>query len=113
MSATCISTEAAEYLEANSDLLPHHVSEREVLRDSIVSMLHESQRIRARIVRANQLQEKLTFVLDTVEQWISCGGLGCTNADEKLYWEGLVVKDCARKVDRVTVGRSGGDDIRP
>ncbi|KAK3719122.1 Cell cycle serine/threonine-protein kinase cdc5/MSD2 [Vermiconidia calcicola] len=114
VSATCISSEAASYLSSNSDLLPHHVSSREVFSDSIISLLHEGGRVRARIVKANALAEKLTFVLSTVDQWIRNGGIGRLDEDgggkgERLYWEGLMVKDGARKMDRITVGRCGGD----
>jgi hypothetical protein len=120
ISATCISPEAAAYLSSHSDLLPHHVSSREVFADTISGLLHEGGRVRARTVKANQIWEKLSFVLRVVEQWVRCGGLGRLDADEeaqsaighgeKLYWEGLCVKDGARKVDRVTVGRYGGDE---
>lgn len=62
------------------------------------------------------MTEKLNFVLEVVKQWITNGGLGRLSDDEdgkggeKLYWEGLMVKEGgARKVDRVTVGRFGGD----
>ena len=102
-------------MSSNSDLLPHHVSSREVFADSIVSLLHEGGRVRARIVKANALQEKLAFVLDVVRQWIGNGGLGRLDEDfggERLYWEGLCVKESGRgaKMERVTVGRFGGDD---
>ena len=63
------------------------------------------------------MTEKLVFIENVVGQWIAGGGIGRLCDDEsghgggeKLYWEGLCVKDGARKVDRVTVGRSGGDD---
>ena len=66
-------------------------------------------------MKANSVAEKLKFVLDIVGQWISNGGVGRLDEDEergeKLYWEGLMVKDGARKVDRVTVGRYGGDGV--
>ena len=117
ISATCISPEAAAYLASNSDLLPHHVSSREVHADSIASLLHESGRVRARVVKANAMVEKLDFIERVVGQWITEGGVGrlCddesgSDAGERLYWEGLCVKDGAKKVDRVTVGRSGGDE---
>ena len=114
ISATCISPEAASYLSTNSDLLPHHVSSREVFADSVASLLHEGGRVRARIVKANALAEKLAFILEVVKQWIIHDGMGRSDEDEhgrdgKLYWEGLMVKDGARKIDRVTVGRCGGD----
>ena len=119
ISATCISPEAAAYLSSHSDLLPHHVTSREVFLDSLTSLLHEGGRVRARIVKANAVVEKLKFISDVVRQWIDNGGIGrfdededCreTSRGEKLYWEGLLVKDIARKYDRVTVGRYGGDD---
>ncbi|KAI7209792.1 Pkinase-domain-containing protein [Hortaea werneckii] len=119
LSATTISTEAAAYLASHGDLLPHHVSSREVYTDSTSALLHEGGRIRQRIIRANQLQEKLDFVLQVVEQWERNEGLGRLDGDEdgyrmaggeKLEWMGLAVRDGAKKVDRVTVGRYGGDD---
>ncbi|KAM0722260.1 hypothetical protein Q7P37_001701 [Cladosporium fusiforme] len=115
ISATCISPDAAEHLRAHADLLPQHITGREVLADTVQGLLHESGRVRSRIVRANEIEVKLRFVSDVVGQWISNGGLGRLDADkdigkgEKLYWEGLMVKDQARKVERVTVGRLGGD----
>lgn len=115
VSATCISAEAAAYLSNNADLLPHHVSSREIFADSICSLLHEGGRVRSRVVKANAVHDKLSFVLNVVKQWIENGGIGRLDEDEagerreKLYWEGLMVKDGARKMDRVTVGRYGGD----
>lgn len=115
VSATCISAEAAEYLRANGDLLPHHITGREILADTVRGLLHESGRVRARVVRANDLEVKLKFVASVVGQWISNGGLGRLDGDEgigrgeKLVWEGMMVREQARKVERVTVGRLGGD----
>ncbi|KAF2482455.1 hypothetical protein BDY17DRAFT_324736 [Neohortaea acidophila] len=120
ISATCISPEAAAYLASHADLLPHHVSSREVFADSIVSLLHEGGRVRARIVKANALAEKLTFVLDFVKQWIANGGLGrldgdvdcARSASEKFSWRGLEAGIPNKKaVDRITVGRHGGDAV--
>ena len=126
VSATCISPEAAEYLRAHMDLLPHHITGREILADSVQGLLHESNRVRARVVRANDIDTKLKFINNVVGQWIRNGGLGRLDTDadvvaelaasgkdsvraEKLYWEGMMVKDQARKIERVTVGRLGGD----
>ena len=126
ISATCISPEASEYLRSHADLLPHHITGREILADSVHGLLHESNRVRARVVRANDIETKLRFVNDVVGQWIRNGGLGRLDSDsdvvaelaasgrddvkgEKLYWEGMMVKDQARKIERVTVGRLGGD----
>jgi hypothetical protein len=125
VSATCISPEAAEYLRLNMDLLPHHITGREILADSVQGLLHESNRVRARVVRSNDIETKLRFINNVVGQWIRNGGLGRLDTDadvvaelavsgrdvktEKLYWEGMMVKDQARKIERVTVGRLGGD----
>lgn len=114
-----ISAEAAAYLSVQSDLLPHHVSSREVFADAIPSLLHEGGRVRSRVVRANDVKGKLGFLQEVVGQWVENGGLGrvdedfCDNGEDvgkKLYWEGLTVKEGMRKVDRVTVGRCGGDE---
>ena len=115
VSATCISTEAAAYLSANNDLLPHHVSSREIFADTIYSLLHEGGRIRSRTVKANALPAKLGWVAEVVGQWVGNGGMGKMDEDrggEKIYWEGMTVKDC-RKSDRATVGRYGGDEPLP
>lgn len=120
LAVTCITPEAAAYLSANSSLLPHHINSREGFADSTRALLHEGGRVRARMVKANAIAEKLGFVRDLVQQWISNGGLGRVDEDtesgdgsrgEKLYWEGLTVKDGQRKMDRVTVGRYGGDEV--
>jgi hypothetical protein len=75
-------------------------------------------RAKARIVRVNQLREKLAFVGEVVAQWVANGGLGRLSDDDgeqdgaerKLTWDGLAVKTPARAaVERVTVGRLGGD----
>lgn len=121
ISATLISPEAAAYLRTHADLLPHHVSSREVHTDTISSLLHEGGRVRARIVKANAVKEKLEFVARVVGQWVGNGGLGRLDEDGDvgvpggegvgLEWEGLAVGEGgARRGDRVTVGRYGGDD---
>lgn len=58
------------------------------------------------------VEEKLVFLLQILDQWIEGGGLGCARFDEKLQWQGLWVQEHARKIDWVTVGRLGGDDIK-
>jgi len=80
------------------------------------SLLYGSQAGRgqkpfAEIVNANMFEQKLEFLVHVLEQWIGGGGLGCAEVDEKLQWHGLWVKEHARKMDWVTVGRLGGDDI--
>lgn len=103
ISATCISPEASDYLSLHSTLLPHHITGRELLSDSLVSLLHESGRVRARMVKSNDLVRKLEFVADVVSQWIEHGGLGRLDADEggeKLYWEGKMVKSELRRRSR-------------
>ena len=115
VSATCISPEAAAYLAVHADLLPHHVTDREVYADRVTALLHDGGRVRARTMRANAVAEKLGFVHEVVGQWVRNGGLGRLDEDDdagagqRLHWEGLMVRDGAKKADRVTVGRSGGD----
>lgn len=113
VSLTTISPEAVSYLQSNSDLLPHHVTSREVFTDTVQSLLHEGGRIRSRIVKANQTAEKLGFVLSVVQQWVRNEGLGCLDEDGlgRLEWEGLGV-DAERMGERVSVGRYGGDEVK-
>ncbi|KAK0874364.1 Cell cycle serine/threonine-protein kinase cdc5/MSD2 [Friedmanniomyces endolithicus] len=111
ISATCISPEAAAYLASRADLLPNHISSREIFDDSVQALLHEGGRIRARVIKANALAAKLGFVLRVVEQWTRNQGLGrLDEGDDGLEWDGFMLREGARKADRVTVGRFGGDD---
>jgi len=92
--------------------------DREVLNQSVETLLTASRSSSGssaltEIVRANMFEEKLEFLLRIVDQWIDGGGLGCSgNTHEQLQWDGLWVKDHAKKVDWVTVGRYGGDEMR-
>lgn len=114
VSATVLSTEAAAHLSTHGELLAAHVNSRTVLADDVHALLFEGGRLRQRIVRANQMAEKLAFVKEIVRQWVSNGGLGLLDEDldegRKISWEGMATKD-ARKVDRVCVGRYGGDAV--
>nr|POF19921.1 serine/threonine-protein kinase plo1 [Quercus suber] len=113
---TCISTEAVAYLCSNPDLLPHHVSSREVFADSTTGLLHGGGRVRARIIKANQLGNKLKFILGVVGQWTRNGGLGRMDplGSDIAAWKGLAVSategEKQQPVHHVTVGRYGGDD---
>jgi hypothetical protein len=75
-------------------------------------------------VRANAIKDKLEFVLEVVEQWVSNGGLGRMDEDsdinegvrlddrvKKLRWTGAAAKETAKekKPERATVGRTWGD----
>jgi len=92
--------------------------DREVLNQPVETLLTASRSesgasALTEIVRANMFEEKLRFLLQIVDQWIGGGGLGCSRVgDEQLQWNGLWVKDHAKKVDWVTVGRYGGDELR-
>ena len=87
--------------------------------DSLGSLLNDSSRARARIVKANALREKIQFVQDVVEQWIDNGGMGRLHGDadmkdlgitRALAWHGLAVKESGKgALNNVTVGRYGGD----
>lgn len=113
---TCISTDAVAYLTANQDLLPHHVSSREVFADTTHALLHEGGRIRARIIKANRLEDKLHYILGIVDQWIAKDGLGKMDdgAAATSAWQGLAVAvpegGKQQMHHRITVGRHGGDE---
>lgn len=125
ISATCLTVEAASQISQSGDLSPQQINQRVVLADAVHALLFEGTRVRQRMVRANQLADKLVFVRDAVDQWVKNGGLGRLDGDdddedgdvvgEKLAWQGLSVNKegtARNKVDRVTVGRYGGDDVR-
>lgn len=119
LSFTALSLEATQHLAQNGDLQPQHVNSRQLYQDSVHSLLHEGGRVRLRVLKANQLQEKLNFLQQVVGQWAGNEGLGKLDEDfvegsEKLVWRGMAVRDQnARKVERVTVGRRGGDEVLP
>ncbi|KAK5172214.1 Cell cycle serine/threonine-protein kinase cdc5/MSD2 [Saxophila tyrrhenica] len=109
ISATCISPEAVSYLSTNGDLLPHHVSSREVLADSLSALLNEGGRVRARIVKANAIKEKLEFLQVVVGQWVEGGGFGRGDVDG-VRWKGVGGGEAKQgQAGVVTVGRYGGD----
>ncbi|KAF2766899.1 Pkinase-domain-containing protein [Teratosphaeria nubilosa] len=124
-SLTLLLTSATSYLATHDSLLPHHVCSRELHTDSLSALLHDGGRMRLRTVHANAVGEKMAFVLKVVQQWVRNGGLGRLDGDEdcagfegtreNLEWEGVVVREGAggvgKKVDRVTVGRCGGDEV--
>lgn len=95
--------------------LPHDLlSGRKVLAMTTEAIVRNARSTTANetseLLKANMLEEKLKFLLQTVEQWLSGGGLGCSGPnDERLKWSGLWVQGQNKKVDWVTVGRRGGD----
>ena len=118
VSATLVPAEGAAIMAANHELPARLLRDREVLSESLETLLaaaraRSGSSTLADTVRANMLPEKLEFLLRVLNQWICGGGLGCSRPEEEqLQWDGLWVKDHARKVDWVTVGRLGGDEIR-
>ncbi|GAB7365538.1 hypothetical protein MBLNU230_g6611t1 [Neophaeotheca triangularis] len=115
VSATLLSASACTHLATRSDLLAEHVNDREVHADSTAALLHGGERSRQKLVVANLLQRKLEFVHGIVGQWVRNGGLGRLDGGGdgeeagKVWWEGPAVKACARNLETITVGRSGGD----
>ncbi|EGP87464.1 uncharacterized protein MYCGRDRAFT_42170 [Zymoseptoria tritici IPO323] len=120
VSATLLSIEGAAQAAKGKELLPAHVNSRMVVQDSVGELLATSGpgRVRQRLVRVNRVREKLDFVGLVVEQWERNGGLGIMDEDvgsgERLEWDGGVVvggeaKGKVERVERVTVGRFGGD----
>ncbi|KJY02427.1 serine/threonine protein kinase [Zymoseptoria brevis] len=120
VSATLLSIEGAAQAAKGKELLPVHVNSRMVVQDFVGELLATSGpgRVRQRLVRVNRVREKLDFVGSVVEQWGRNGGLGIMDEDvgsgERLEWDGGVVaggeaKGKVERVERVTVGRFGGD----
>ncbi|GAM82152.1 hypothetical protein ANO11243_001310 [Dothideomycetidae sp. 11243] len=115
ISATLVSEEGAAAMLTQHELPTELLRDRQVLQLSTESFLQacrtsSTSNATARVVKANMLEEKLMFVVQVLEQWTRAGGVGCSKeGDERLLWNGLWVKDHAKKVDWITVGRHGGD----
>jgi hypothetical protein len=113
LSMTLLSLEGAAQVAKGKELLPVHVNGRVVVQDAVREVLRVGGegRIRQRLVRVNRVREKLAFAGEVVECWGRNGGLGVMDEEgegEKLVWdEGR--GEGERKVERVTVGRFGGD----
>ncbi|KAF2151122.1 kinase-like protein [Myriangium duriaei CBS 260.36] len=115
ISATLVSEQGAAAMSAQNELPAELLRDRQVLAHSTESFLQAARsssasNATARLVRANMLEEKLLFVVQVLDQWTQAGGVGCSKeGDARLRWDGLWVKDHAKKVDWITVGRYGGD----
>lgn len=118
VSATLVSVEGAAAMAATNELPARLLRDREIIEhpiDALLSSSHSNaEEIRlAELVKANMFEEKLSFLLQVLDQWVGGGGLGCAqDTDDRLQWEGLWVKDHSKKVDWVTVGRHGGDELK-
>ncbi|KAH0236429.1 Pkinase-domain-containing protein, partial [Aureobasidium melanogenum] len=118
-SATLVPVEGVRAIEEKHDLPTKLLRDRQTLVHSIHALLYGSQpggrgrKLFADMVQANMVEEKLYLLLQILDQWISGGGLGCTGVgEERLQWQGSWVNEHARKIDWVTVGRLGGDEVR-
>lgn len=106
-------------MAANNELPAKLLRDRVILDQPLESLLYgcqlegESEPF-ADVVRANMFEQKLEFLLMVLDQWLEGGGLGrsLSGSSEPLQWDGLWVKDHAKKVDWVTVGRYGGDEVK-
>ncbi|PSK60803.1 hypothetical protein B9Z65_953 [Elsinoe australis] len=113
ISATMVSIEGAQAMAEHNELPAGMLRDRQVLVDSTESFLQAARSsktsdVTTQLVRANMLEEKLEFLVRVVDQWTTAGGIGCSQSgDEQLRWDGLWVKDHAKKVDWITVGRFG------
>lgn len=105
-------------MAANNELPARLLRDRTILDKPLESLLYGCQTAGdnmpfADVVKANMFEEKLEFLLQVMDQWLEGGGLGrAPEGSDKLQWNGLWVKDHAKKVDWITVGRSGGDEIK-
>jgi myosin-1 len=108
-------------IQQNNELPPKLLRERKIMTHPVHALLYGSQPGRGRrsfadVVNANMFEQKLEFLLSVMEQWVEGGGLGCirgrtgTGEFDRLQWQGLWVKEHARKMDWVTVGKLGGDE---
>lgn len=110
--------EGVRAIEEKHDLPTKLLRDRQTLVHSIHALLYGSQsgrgqKLFAEMVQANMVEEKMHLLLQVIDQWIQGGGLGRTGVEEeRLQWEGSWVKEHARKIDWVTVGRLGGDEVR-
>lgn len=117
-SATLVPVEGVRAIEENHDLPTKLLRDRQTLVHSIHALLYGSQagrgqKLFAEMVQANMVEEKMQLLVQVLDQWIAGGGLGCVGgAEERLQWQGSWVNEHARKIDWVTVGRLGGDEIR-
>lgn len=111
-----VPAEGAAYMEADHELPARILRDREVVNQSVETLLNaarSSKSTLSEIAKANMFEDKLRFLLEVLNQWIGGGGLGCSRpSDEQLQWNGLWVKDHSKKVDWITVGRRGGDNIK-
>lgn len=110
--------EGVRAIEEKHDLPTKLLRDRQTLVHSIHALLYSSQpgrgqKLFADMVQANMVEEKMLLLLQVLDQWIEGGGLGCTGVgEERLQWQGSWVNEHARKIDWVTVGRLGGDEVR-
>jgi myosin-1 len=109
-SFTCLQVEAMEYISQHGDLPMKHIKARETLSGSIQCLLHNAGERKA-MMRANLLQEKIQFIADIANLWVTGGGLGCRPVGAQWpRWPGPHLEDAGgKKVDWITVGRYGGD----
>lgn len=118
VSATLVSVEGANVMATGKELPASLFKDRRILSYSTEQFLQAansdpSTSELASIVSANMFQDKVEFLIRIVSQWIDGGGLGCSREGEpKLEWEGLSVKDHAKKLAWTTVGRRGGDEMK-
>jgi myosin I len=111
---TCLTLDAVTYLQRHSTLPFRFIKDRQQISCSLVALLAGSRNDPSveKTMQGNLLREKLNFVVELVDQWISGGGLGCKPDGESfIRWEGPRLED-GKKEEWVTVGRFGGDGER-
>ena len=107
-SYTSLSVEAMQHLIANGSLPYKYIRDREVLSGSVAGLLYGNE-ADGSVMEANEFKAKLSFMVEVLDEWLTTGGLGCSPAGAaRLRYDGPC-SDEGKKVDWVTVGRSGGD----
>ena len=100
---------ATQKLKTGGVLEEGALAERSVLCYPTAVMLHGAYRGHEfkELVKANELEAKMTFIKDVVDVWAKEGGLGCVGMKKGMKWDGMTEK--GGKLVWVTVGAKGGD----
>ena len=107
---------AAQKLKQGTPLTAEDLAARDVLSypvDVLLSGVYEDLRCKEHdfkdVIKANELEAKVTFIRDVVEEWEKNMGLGSMGTDKKrMKWEGL--REAKERMVWVTAGAMWGDE---
>ncbi|KAI9842269.1 MAG: Cell cycle serine/threonine-protein kinase cdc5/MSD2 [Sclerophora amabilis] len=106
--------EAARQLGKTGRLTENALDKRSLLSYPTQSLLRGSHGSKsfAAITTANDFRKKISFIQNLFSIWLTNGGIGCTDPDNKIEWQGMRENKGEGKVEKlvwVTVGAHGGD----